>query len=342
MISTTSDSDDLVSPAGPVRRSGARFDANQLISRLRRVVPEAEIAVNLPLLRSIEALKAQHDAVIVAHNYQSPLIAAGIADFVGDSLAMARYAARCTARVIVVCGVHFMAETVKLLCPDKRVLLPNLQARCSLADSIDADYVRSLRQSYPGLPIVAYVNTPAAVKAESDVCCTSANAVAVALSLGVPSLIMLPDRHLARYVARETGLHIMTCHGQCEVHVKFSGTDIEAYRRDCAAVVLAHPECTADVQDSADFVGSTSAMGRYLEENRPRRVLLLTECSMADNLSLDHPEIEFLKPCNLCSYMKCITLFGVALVLEDLSNEIDVDAAVAQRARRSVERMLSL
>jgi quinolinate synthase len=342
MISTSHSSDDVVHTVAPLRRSGAHIDIDQLISRLGRVVPEAEIAVHLPLIRSIEALKAENDAVIVAHNYQTPLIAAGVADFVGDSLAMARYAAQCTARVIVVCGVHFMAETVKLLCPNKRVLLPNLRARCSLADSIDADYVRALRQFYPDLPLVAYVNTPAAVKAEADVCCTSANAAAVARSLGVPRLIMLPDRYLARYVARETGLDIITCHGQCEVHVKYSGTDIDAYRRESAAVVLAHPECTADVQDSADFVGSTSAMGRYLSEMRPRRVLLLTECSMADNLSLQHPEIEFLKPCNLCSYMKRITLFGVALVLEDLSNEIEIDAAVAIRARRAVERMLSL
>jgi quinolinate synthase len=331
-----------VSTATALQRTSARVDPEHLIAALGRVVPAAEIWLNLPLLEAIAALKAKHDAVIVAHNYQEPLIAAGVADFVGDSLAMARYAAQCTARVIVVCGVHFMAETVKLLCPNKRVLLPNLCARCSLADSVDRDYVRALRRSYPGLPMVAYVNTPAAVKAEADICCTSANAVAVARSLGVQRLIMVPDRHLAGYVARETGLDIVSCHGQCEVHVKYSGVDIDAYRREFPIVVLAHPECTESVQDCADFVGSTSAMSGYLSQTRPRRVLLLTECSMADNLSLQHPDIDFLRPCNLCSYMKSITLFGIATVLEDLSNEIDVDDAVAVAARRSVERMLSL
>lgn len=322
-------------------RTQARVDVGQLFARLTPAVPPAEIVLNLPLIQSIAALKAEHDSVIVAHNYQVPLITVGIADFVGDSLAMARYAAECRADVIVVCGVHFMAETVKLLCPDKRVLLPNMRARCSLADSVGADYVRALRKSYPDIPMVAYVNTPAAVKAQADVCCTSANAVAVARALGVPRLIMVPDRHLARYVALETGLDIISAHGQCEVHVKYTGTDIDAYRRDCAAVVLAHPECPEGVQARADFVGSTSGMARYLSENRPQRVLLLTECSMADNLSLQHPEIEFLRPCNLCSYMKSITLSGVAHVLEDFSNEIDIDEAVAQPARRAVERMLA-
>lgn len=326
--------------AGPPKR--AALDIERLTAQLAHVLPEAEIVLGLPALQAIVALKAERGAVVVAHNYQVPLITAGIADFVGDSLAMARYAAQCTAPVIVVCGVHFMAETVKLLCPTKRVLLPSLLAGCSLAASITAEDIRSLRRRYPQTPVVAYVNTSAAVKAEADICCTSANAVAVARSLQVQRLLMVPDRHLAGYVARQTGLDILTSHGQCEVHVKYSGADIDNYRRESGVTILAHPECPRDVQERADFVGSTAEMAEYLGARRPRRVLLLTECSMADNVALLHPEIEFLKPCNLCSYMKSITLEGVVQVLKDLSNEIDIDAAIASRARLPIERMLAL
>ena len=243
-----------------IRPSDARRLPQAVLERLRRVIPAPEISLNLPILESILSLKASRNAMIVAHNYQSPLITAGVADFVGDSLAMARYAVQCPAHTIVVCGVHFMAETIKLLCPEKRVLLPNLNARCSLADSISPEYLRSMRRANPGLPIVAYVNTPAAVKAEADVCCTSANAVAVARSFRVPRIIMIPDRHLAGYVARETDIEVISSQGQCEVHVKYSGTDVDAYRREHNATILAHPECTADIQQRADFVGSTAAM----------------------------------------------------------------------------------
>lgn len=321
---------------------GRWLDGRGLVARLAHVVPEAEIVLSLPLLDSIVALKRDRRAVVVAHNYQTPLITVGIADFVGDSLAMARYAAQCAAPVIVVCGVHFMAETVKLLCPEKTVSLPNMLAGCSLAASILPEDIRDLRARHPGTPVVAYVNTSAAVKAEADVCCTSANAVTVARSLRSPKIIMVPDRHLAGYVAAQTGLEVVSSQGQCEVHAKYAGVDIDGYRAASGAVVLAHPECPQDVQQHADFVGSTSAMADYLTERRPRRVLLLTECSMADNVAVNHPEIEFLKPCNLCSYMKAITLEGVELVLQDRSNEIVIDAALAERARRPIERMLAL
>lgn len=314
---------------------------HQLSSKLAHLMPEAEILLNLPLLERITALKAEQDAVIVAHNYQVPLITAGIADFTGDSLAMAHFAARCAAQTIVVCGVYFMAESVKLLCPDKRVLIPNVNAGCSLAESITAENVRELRRKYPDIPVVAYVNTSAAVKAEVDICCTSANAVAVARGLGAPRLIMLPDRHLAQYVARHTGLEVIAWQGQCEVHVKYSGMDIDAYRKDLDVAVLAHPECPQTVQEHADFVGSTAAMSRYLSERRPARVLLLTECSMADNVSVAHPEIQFLRPCNLCSHMKSITLSGVAEVLQRPHDAMRLDAMLAVRARRSLERMLA-
>jgi len=319
---------------------------NGLSARLAHVIPAAEVLLHLPLLERIATLKAQHDAVIVAHNYQTPLITQGIADFTGDSLAMARYAAQCTASTIVVCGVYFMAESVKLLCSKKRVLIPNLNAGCSLAESIGAEDVRTLRRQHPGIPVVAYVNTSAAVKAEADVCCTSANAIEVALSLaksmGVPKLIMVPDQHLAHYVASQTGLEIISWNGQCDVHVKYAAVDIAAYRKEQNAVVLAHPECPREVCAQSDFVGSTSAMSRYLREHRPARVLLLTECAMADNVSVDHPEIEFLRPCNLCSHMKSITLTGVADVLEHRLNEIQLEPLLTMRARSSLQRMLAL
>ena len=311
-----------------------------LSQRLARSVPEPEIALAWPLIERILELKQRHGAVVVAHNYQVPLITAGIADFTGDSLAMARFGADSTAQTIVVCGVYFMAESAKLLSPGKRVLAPNPDAGCSLAESVTAADVRLLRAQYPGVPVVAYVNTSAAVKAEADVCCTSANAVAIARSLGVRRLIMLPDRHLAGYVARQTGVEVIPWAGDCEVHVRYAGTDIASYRRDLQATVLAHPECPREVQEQADFVGSTGDMGRYLARERPARVLLLTECSMADNVALDHPEIEFLRPCNLCSHMKSITLQGVADALERLAPEVRLDPQLAVRARRSLERML--
>ena len=313
-----------------------------LIERLAPVVPRPEIEIALPQLERIAALKAARGAVVVAHNYQIPLITAGIADFVGDSLTMARYAARSSAPVIVVCGVHFMAESVKLLCPEKTVLLPDFSAGCSLAASVTPEDIRALRRRYPDSPVVAYVNTSAAVKAESDICCTSANAVAVARSLGRPHLIMVPDRHLADYVARMTGLEVASSGGQCEVHVKYAGTDIEAYRRTTGAVVLAHPECPRDVQEQADFVGSTGAMDEYIETRRPPRVLLLTECSMADNVMLRHPRIQFLKPCNLCGFMKAINLDNVERALARPQTAIEIDPDIAARARRPIERMLAL
>lgn len=330
----------VVTPPG--RRPPRSIDRADLMGRLARVLPAAEIALALPVLERIAELKAARDAVVVAHNYQVPLITAGTADFVGDSLAMARFAAACDAPVIVVCGVHFMAETVKLLCPRKSVLSPNPLAGCSLAASVTAADVRALRARNPGAPVIAYVNTSAAVKAESDICCTSANAAAVAVCLRTSRVIMVPDRHLAGFVARHTGLDVVSHAGECEVHVKYTGADVDAYRDEVDAVVLAHPECPAEVQDRADFVGSTGAMAEYLGVHRPRRVLLLTECSMADNVAVLHPEIEFLKPCNLCSHMKSITLEGVMRVLEDPDNPIEIDPSLADRARRPIERMLAL
>lgn len=313
-----------------------------LPDRLAHVVPRPEVEINLPLIAEIIELKNQLGASIVAHNYQVPLITSAVADFTGDSLAMARFAAAERSDTVVVCGVRFMAETVKLLCPDKRVLLPSLEAGCSLSESITPEDVRKIRDHCPDIPIIAYVNTSAAVKAEADICCMSANAVAVARSLGSPKVIMLPDRHLAEFVARSTDIEVIAWHGVCEVHTRFTAEDIREYRDGTSVAVLAHPECPAEVQEESDFVGSTGAMVQYLTTRRPQRVLLLTECSMADNVSVQCPEITFLRPCNLCRYMKMITLENIAATLRSLEPEIVVDPAVAERARRPIERMMSV
>ena len=313
----------------------------ELAARLAHVVPAAEIALAAPLIARIEALKAVHGALILAHNYQTPLVSA-VADFTGDSLAMAQFALEAPARTLVVCGVRFMAETVKLLCPDKRVLLSAEEAGCSLADSIDAEAVRAVRAACPGVPAVAYINTSAAVKAEVDVCCTSANAVRVVRALGVPRVIMLPDQHLAGFVAQESGVEVVAWGGQCEVHTRFDAADIRAFRLDAAVTILAHPECPQAVRAEADFVGSTGAMAKFLSERRPPRAMLLTECAMADNVAVQCPDIQFVRPCNLCPHMKATTLERVVQALETLTVPIEIDPSLATRARRPIARMLEI
>ncbi|MHB1871140.1 MAG: quinolinate synthase NadA [Steroidobacteraceae bacterium] len=313
-----------------------------LVARLCRVLPEAEVTLALPLIERIGLLKSEHDAAVVAHNYQVPLVSAAVADFTGDSLAMAQFALASPARTILVCGVRFMAETVKLLCPGKRVLLSASEAGCSLADSIDAEAVRTVRALYPGVPAVAYVNTSAAVKAEVDICCTSANAVRVVRALGAPQVIMLPDQHLAGFVARKTGVEVIAWGGQCEVHTRFTAAEIRSYRAASGATVLAHPECPQAVQAEADFVGSTGAMADFLRERRPQRAMLLTECAMADTVSMECPQITFVRPCNLCRYMKATTLERVAASLETLTEVIEIDPALATRSRVPIARMLEV
>ncbi|MDE2514308.1 MAG: quinolinate synthase NadA, partial [Alphaproteobacteria bacterium] len=283
------------------------------------------------------------DAVVLAHNYQTPEIFHCVADITGDSLVLAREAAKTSARVIVLAGVHFMAETAKLLNPDKTVLIPDTRAGCSLAESITAADVRLLRQRYPGVPIVSYVNTSAAVKAESDICCTSGNAKRVVESLGVPRVIMLPDEYLARNVAAETEVEIIAWHGHCEVHERFTAAEVHSLRAEHPdLIVLAHPECPPDVVAAADFSGSTAAMSDYVATKHPARVVLLTECSMSDNVALAHPETAFVRPCNLCPHMKRITLANIRYALETMTHEIAIDPAVAVAARRTVERMLAV
>jgi quinolinate synthase len=314
-----------------------------LYERVRGVIPSIEWPAFAEDIEVILRLKRERDAVILAHNYQTPEIFHCVADIVGDSLALAREAMKTDAAVIVLAGVHFMAETAKLLNPAKRVLIPDLEAGCSLAESITAADVRLLRQRYPGVPIVTYVNTSAAVKAESDICCTSGNAKKIVESLGVPKVIMLPDEYLAQNVARETGVEIVTWAGHCEVHERFTARDIRKLREGHPGiVVLAHPECPPEVVAEADFAGSTAAMIDYVGSHRPPRVVLMTECSMSDNVALQYPAIEFVRPCNLCPHMKRITLPRIRHALETMRHEVTIDPVVAGPARRAVERMLAI
>jgi quinolinate synthase len=314
-----------------------------IYQRVRSVIPEVEWPVHAPYVAAINRLKRERGAVILAHNYQTPEIFHGVADLVGDSLALARQAAETDAEVIVLCGVHFMAETAKILSPAKTVLIPDARAGCSLAESITAEDVRLLRQRYPGAPVVTYVNTSAAVKAESDVCCTSANAAAVVESLGAERVIFLPDEYLGRHVARQTEVEVILWRGRCEVHERFTAAEIRDFRRRFDGItVLAHPECPPEVLAEADFVGSTSAMIRHVAEARPRRVVMVTECSMSDNVAVEHPDVEFIRPCNLCPHMKRITLPKILRSLETMTERVEVEPEVAARARRAVERMLAV
>jgi quinolinate synthase len=311
--------------------------------RVKTVVPSIEWPVFARDIDAIVTLKRARNAVILAHNYQTPEIFHCVADIVGDSLALARQAMRVDADVIVLAGVHFMAETAKLLNPDKIVLIPDPAAGCSLASSIAAADVRLMREHYPGVPVVTYVNTSAAVKAQSDICCTSGNAKKVIESLGVARAIMLPDEYLAKNVARETGVEIISWAGHCEVHKRFTAAEIRSLREDNpGVVVLAHPECPPEVVAESDFAGSTAAMIDYVGTKKPARVVLVTECSMSDNVAVEHPDISFVRPCNLCPHMKRITLPKIRRALETMTHEVTIDPAVAAGARRAVERMLAV
>jgi quinolinate synthase len=326
---------------------GIDASSRSAYAKVSHVIPEIEWAVHAPYVEAINALKARRGAVILAHNYMTPEIFHCVADFVGDSLQLAREASRVDADVIVQAGVHFMAETSKILSPEKTVLIPDPRAGCSLAASITAADVRLLKQKFPRIPVVTYVNTSAAVKAESDVCCTSSNAVAVvediAREWGTDTVIMIPDEYLAQNVARQTPIKILSWKGRCEVHERFSAADIRAFREANPGVtVLAHPECAPEVVAEADFAGSTSAMIGYVGKHRPPRVVMVTECSMSDNVAVEFPDVEFVRPCNLCPHMKRITLRGILHSLETMTVEVRVDPETAARARAAVERMLAV
>ena len=316
---------------------------NRIYNKIKDVIPEVEWHFHAPLIEKINKLKKEKDAVILAHNYQTPEIYHGVADISADSLALALEAAKTESKTIVLCGVHFMAETAKLMNPSKKVLIPDMQAGCSLAESITGEDVRMLKEKYPGIPVVSYVNTSAEVKAESDICCTSANAVKVVESLGVDRVIFLPDHYLASYVQKNTKVKIISWQGTCMVHEKFTSKEIDDIRRDNPGIkIIAHPECPPDVISASDFAGSTSGMVKYVKENQPRKVLLVTECTMSDNVQVDNPNVKFIKPCNLCPHMNKITLNKIYDCLKNETNEIKIGNNIAAMARKSVQRMAAI
>ena len=333
----------MTAPSVPDYTPDLAAETAPLYQRVKNVIPEIEWPFHAPYVAEINRLKRERNAVVLAHNYQTPEIFHCVADIVGDSLALAAKAAETEADVIVLAGVHFMAETAKLLNPEKTVLIPDMRAGCSLAESITGADVRRLRERYPGVPVVTYVNTSAEVKAESDICCTSGNAVKIVESLGTDRVIFIPDEYLAKYVATQTDVEIIPWQGHCAVHERFTGDEIAHYRAGYRGLeVIAHPECPPDVLTAADFVGSTAQMIDYVKTRRPERVLMLTECSMSDNVAAEVSDVEFVRPCNLCPHMKRITLEKIHASLETLSPRIEIDPAVAARARQAVERMLAV
>lgn len=314
-----------------------------LYERVKSVVTPMEWMQYAPLIKQINDLKKDRNAVILAHNYMTPEIFHCVGDIRGDSLQLAKEAARADGDVIVQAGVHFMAETSKLMSPNKTVLIPDMRAGCSLAASITAEDVRALRKAYPGVPIVTYVNTSAAVKAECDICCTSSNAVQVVESLGVDRVLLIPDEYLAKYVQTKTDVEIIAWKGRCEVHERFTADELDSYRKSDPGVrIIAHPECPPDVIDMADFTGSTAAMINWVKTERPDKVLLVTECSMSSNVAAEVPDVQFVRPCNLCPHMKRISLENIRDALLNMEHEVTIDPAVAEAAKRSVERMVNL
>ena len=317
--------------------------SQEIYKKISKFVPENEWKIHAPLIEKINKLKKEKNAIILAHNYQTPEIYHGVADIAADSLALAVEAAKTSADKIIMCGVHFMAETAKLMNPNKKVFLPDMQAGCSLASSITGKDVRLLKQKYPGVPVVSYVNTSADVKAETDVCCTSANAVKVVESLNVEKVIFLPDQYLADYVAKNTKVKIISWEGTCIVHEQFTSKEIEDIKNQNPGIkVIAHPECPPDVIEASDFAGSTSGMIKYVKDNQPKKVMLVTECSMSDNVEADNPNVSFIKPCNLCPYMKKIDLEKILDCLENDTNEIILDNKTIEAARKSVIRMTEI
>jgi len=315
----------------------------EIYKKISKYVPEIEWKVHAQYIEKINKLKKEKNAIILAHNYQTPEIYHGVADVAADSLALAVEASRTSADIIIMAGVHFMAETAKLMSPDKKVFIPDMNAGCSLAASLTGEDVRLLKKKYPSVPVVSYVNTSADVKAETDVCCTSANAVKVVESLKTNKVIFLPDQHLANYVAKQTKVKIISWKGSCIVHEQFSPKEIQDIRNANPGIkVIGHPECPTEVLDACDFAGSTGGMIDYVKKNQPKKVMLVTECSMSDNVQADNPNVEFIKPCNLCPYMKKITLKKILDCLENESNEIFIEEKIAKAARKSVQRMAEI
>ncbi len=315
-----------------------------LKAKLSDIVPDVELRYKAELAVEINRLKVEKNAVILGHNYMEPALYHSIPDFVGDSLELSRKAAQTDKDIIIFCGVKFMAETAKILNPNKTVLLPAKEAGCSLAASITAEDVRALKRQYPGVPVITYVNTYADVKAESDICCTSGNAAAVVNSFNTDTVIFLPDEYLAKNVARETGKHLISWKGRCEVHEKFTVQDITDIREQFPDVaILAHPECSPEVTAASDFTGSTSAMIRYVQQTQAGRYLLLTECAMGDNVAAANPHKEMLRLCSVrCPHMNQITLEDTLKALQNIQYVIDVPEDIRLRAARAVERMIAI
>lgn len=315
----------------------------EIYEKVKHIIPAIEWPVLAPTIHAINTLKKQRNAVILAHNYMTPDIYHGVADIVGDSLQLAIEATRTDADVIVQCGVHFMAETSKILSPEKTVLIPDMRAGCSLAESITAADVRALRARNPGVPIITYVNTSAEVKAECDICCTSSNALQVVESFGVDKVFLIPDKFLAANVGNKTDVEVLIWDGACEVHERFTAEELRDYRKiEPDVKIIAHPECPPEVVAEADFAGSTAHMIDWVKTKRPEKVMMITECSMADNVASETPDVSYIRPCNLCPHMKRITLTKILDSLVEMKEEVVVDPAVADRARAAVERMINL
>ena len=314
-----------------------------IYQKVSKVIPEIEWSFHAPLIHKINMLKKEKNAVVLTHNYQTPEIFHGVSDVAADSLALAVEASKTEADIIVLCGVHFMAETAKLMNPKKKVLLPDMGAGCSLASSITGKDVRLLKEKYPGVPVVSYVNTSAEVKAESDICCTSANAVQVVESLGASKVIFLPDQYMAKYISTKTKVQIISWVGTCIVHERFSAQEINDVKKQNPGIkILSHPECSPEVIAVSDFTGSTSGMAKYVDKNQPEKVMLVTECSMSDNVQVNNPNVQFIRPCNLCPYMKTITLPKILDCLETEANEILIPEMISRKARKAVERMAAI
>ena len=323
--------------------SEIKRETDPIFKKISKAIPEIEWSIHAPYIYKINKLKKEKNAVILAHNYQTPEIYHGVSDFSADSLALAIEASKTKADKIIMCGVHFMAETAKLMNPEKKVLLPDMMAGCSLSSSITGADVRELKKKNPGVPVVSYINTSADVKAETDVCCTSANAVKIVNSLNVKKVIFLPDDYLAKYVASQTDVEIISWKGTCEVHEKFNDVEINEIRKNNPGIkVIAHPECPPEVINASDFTGSTSGMIKYVKDNQPEKVMMVTECSMSDNVQVDNPNVKFIRPCNLCPHMKRITLPKILDCLENETNEIKMDSETIEKARKSVERMTEI
>ena len=314
-----------------------------IYQKVSKVIPEIEWSFHAPLIHKINMLKKEKNAVVLTHNYQTPEIFYGVSDIAADSLALAVEASRTEADIIILCGVHFMAETAKLMNPKKKILLPDMGAGCSLASSITGKDVRLLKEKYPGVPVVSYVNTSAEVKAESDICCTSANAIQVVESLGTNKVIFLPDQYMAKYISTKTKVQIISWIGTCIVHERFSAQEINDVKKQNPGIkILSHPECSPEVIAVSDFTGSTSGMAKYVGKNQPEKVMLVTECSMSDNVQIENPNVQFVRPCNLCPYMKTITLPKILDCLETETNEILIPEIISRKARKAVERMAAI